>query len=699
MRMKLKGRIDFLLLGILLLSIFLNFYRLKDAGSNTYYTVAVKSMLTSFHTFFYASFDPAGFITVDKPPVALWIQALSAYLFGLSDFSVLLPEALAGVISVWLMYVIIKPQFGRKAALLSSLVLACTPIFVAVVRTNNVDSILIMTLLVATWSLMKAVEKQKIRWLLLSFFLVGIGFNIKMLQAYMVLPAFYLFYFITAKSKWTKRMVQLIAATVVLLVVSLSWATIVDMVPKDKRPYIGSSQTNSVLELALGYNGISRLTGMDHGNGRAFKGMPNMEQNQKQFENGNGSSPQGMPYGNRTPGNGEFPPSFGQDGGKHLMGNGGMGRGMFGTGNPGVTRLFSKELAGQISWLLPFVLFSVIGLIVSYRKTREFTMQHKFAIFWLAWLIPMMIFFSIAGFFHQYYLSMMGPAIAGLVGMGWIILWDFYKKKQGWPSWLLPAAILATAFFETLILFQNREAVSETWMAFTAIVGVILFVFLTIMQNREKAAYFLSVAGMLAVLILPFYWGLTTVLHGGNSTIPVAGPTSQSFGPMMDEKRNSAQPGGAPGGMFHSGQSVGRPSGQTDFRQRGGMMEEEVNTKLLNYLEKHYHGEKFMLAVDRATTAAPFMLKTNYAVMAMGGFSGSDPVLTPQKLEKMAKAGEVKYFLISSGMGMGRDQKINEWIEKNCKEVPSSEWESAKNSDNNQHFRRDQNMKLYVYKG
>lgn len=161
MRMKLKGRIDFLLLGILLLSIFLNFYRLKDAGSNTYYTVAVKSMLTSFHTFFYASFDPAGFITVDKPPVALWIQALSAYLFGLSDFSVLLPEALAGVISVWLMYVIIKPQFGRKAALLSSLVLACTPIFVAVVRTNNVDSILIMTLLVATWSLMKAVEKQK----------------------------------------------------------------------------------------------------------------------------------------------------------------------------------------------------------------------------------------------------------------------------------------------------------------------------------------------------------------------------------------------------------------------------------------------------------------------------------------------------------------------------------------------------------
>jgi 4-amino-4-deoxy-L-arabinose transferase-like glycosyltransferase len=689
MRMKLKERIDFLLLGILLLSIFLNFYRLQDAGSNTYYTVAVKSMLTSFHTFFYASFDPAGFITVDKPPVALWIQTLSAYLFGLSDFSVLLPEALAGVISVWLMYVIVKPKFGRKAALLSSLVLACTPIFVAVVRTNNVDSILIMTLLIATWCLMKSVEKQKIRWLLWSFILVGIGFNVKMLEAYMVLPAFYLFYFIAVKGKWTKRMAQLIAATVALVAVSLSWATIVDMVPKDKRPYIGSSQTNSVLELALGYNGIERLTGRaipGHGKSGVFKGMPNMDKNQKQFETGNGIPYQGMPNKQKSFGYGEFPSSFGQQGGKHMMMHGGMGRGMFGTGKPSVTRLFSKELAGQISWLLPFVLFTVIGLVVSFRKTREFTMQLKFAAFWLGWLIPMMIFFSIAGFFHQYYMSMMGPAIAGLVGIGWTVLWDFYKEKQGWPSWLLPASILATAFFEAFILFQNKEAVSETWMAVTAIVGVVLFVFLIIMRNQEKAAYCLSIAGVLALMILPFYWGLTTVLQGGNSTLPVAGPNSRLFGPMMGDKRNAAQLGGIPTGM---------PRGTRHF----GMMEGEANTKLLRYLEKHYHGERFMLAVERATTAAPFMLKTNHAVMAMGGFSGSDPVLTPKKLEKMVKAGEVKYFLISSGMRMESNQKVIEWIEKNCKEVPSSEWQSTQKTDNKQPLQRDQNMKLYVYKG
>ncbi|MFC7395329.1 glycosyltransferase family 39 protein [Scopulibacillus cellulosilyticus] len=714
MKMKVKGRIDFLLAGIILLSIFLNFYLLKDAGSNTYYTVAVKSMLTSFHNFFYASFDPAGFITVDKPPVALWIQTLSASLFGLSNFSVLLPEALAGVISVWLMYVIVKHKFGRKAALLSALSLACTPIFVAVVRTNNVDSILIVTLLFAAWALMKSIEKQKLSLLLLSFILVGIGFNVKMLEAYMVLPAFYLFYFIAAKAKWTKRIGQLILATVVLAAVSLSWATTVDMVPKDQRPYIGSSQTNSVLELALGYNGISRLTGDKPGHGKGGgQGMPwNTKQRQgmeSQFGSKNKNAPQNMHNMNadqmqkmQKQAGSKNPFQISQKGDKQaILRHGGMGGGMFGTGTPGVTRLFSKALSGQISWLLPFVLFAVIGLVVSLRKTKEFTMQHKFATFWLAWLIPMMIFFSIAGFFHQYYLSIMGPAIAGLVGIGWTVLWDFYKKKQGWANWLLPVSILATALFETLILLQNKEAVSKTWIAAAVIVGVVLFTLLIFFRNKVKTAYCFSIAGVIALLILPFYWGFSTVLHGGNSTMPVAGPVSQSSWPMMggktiDRQLDSMQIKGHGAEADHIQQS------QWQNGRNRGMMGDEVDPKLLSYLEKHYHGEKFMLAVERATTAEPYMLKTDHAVMAMGGFMGNDPVLTPEKLEKIVKAGEVKYFLISSGMGMEGNQKITEWIEKNCEAVPASKWQStnkANNKNDNQPFSRGQNITLYVYKG
>lgn len=286
-----KWKIDYLLVLIVLFSAILNLYSLGDAGSNTYYTAAVKSMLQNFHAFFYGSLDSAGFITVDKPPVALWIQAASAYLLGVSDFSVLLPEALAGVISVTLMYVLIKPKFGRSAALISSLVLACSPIFVGVVRTNNVDSILILTLLIAAWALMKSVEKQKVGWLILSVVLVGVGFNIKMLQAYMVLPAFYLFYFLSVKVSWKKRILHLVIASVVLAGVSLSWAVVVDSVPKSERPYIGSSQTNSVLELALGYNGISRLTGNQGPGAKGSMPQGNGDQNQKQGQqSGSGST-------------------------------------------------------------------------------------------------------------------------------------------------------------------------------------------------------------------------------------------------------------------------------------------------------------------------------------------------------------------------------------------------------------------------
>ncbi|WP_027415943.1 glycosyltransferase family 39 protein [Aneurinibacillus terranovensis] len=670
--MRFKGRVDFLLVGIIVLSFFLNFYRLKEAGTNSYYTVAVKSMLTNFHAFFYASFDPVGFITVDKPPVALWIQTLSAYLFGFSDFSVLLPEALAGVVSVWLMYVIVKPKFGRKAGLLSSLILACTPIFIAVVRTNNVDSILIVTLLLATWSLMKSVEKQKISWLLLSVLLVGIGFNIKMLQAYMVVPAFYLFYFLASKGKWTKRVLQLTLATVVLASVSLSWATIVDLTPKDQRPYIGSSQTNSVLELAFGYNGISRLTG-NRGQGNPPQGMSNTnskDNKQMQQQAGSGQPP--------------FPGS-GNNAKQGQMGPGGTGGGMFGTGTPGVARLFSKELSGQISWLMPFILFAIVGLIVSFRRTRMFTIQHQFAIFWLAWLLPMMVFFSIAVFFHQYYLSMMGPAIAALVGIGWTTLWDLYKEQQGWVIWLLPTSILGTFLFEALILYENKTAVSAVWIGVAGFLGLLMFALLAAMRTRGKIAYYISVAGMITLLIFPAYWGLYTVIHGGNSMTPIAGPDTNKQG-MMGRGPGGNPPGAkAPTGMRGPGQ------------MSGGMMGRNVDSKLLSYLEKNYKGEKFILATEDTQSANSIMLNSNYAVMAMGGFQGSDPAVTSQKLAQMTRAGEVKYFLISQ-RSRG-NQNVSDWIQKNCTEIPSSEWQSWQNTDTKQPFDRNGGTKLYMYKG
>lgn len=726
-----KGRVDILLIIILLISAGLNFYNLQNAGTNSYYSVAVKSMLTSFHNFFFVSFDSAGFITVDKPPVALWIQAIFAYIFGFNDFVLLLPEALAGVISVFLLYLIVKPKFGRNAALISSLVLACSPIFVAVVRTNNVDSILLLTLMTATWALMKAVEKQKLGWLILSFALVGVGFNVKMMQAFMVLPAFFFYYiFATREIKIIKKTVHLIVSTVVLTVISLSWAVAVDLTPESERPYMGGSETNSVLELALGYNGISRLTGNDSGGTSSQPKMPssnsstNQTQNSDQTTNDTSDNANSLQQEEGTDSN-----TNPQDGGGMMNGGSSQNSGMFNTGDAGPLRLFQSELSGQISWLLPFILFAVIGLVVTFLKTRRYTMQHHFSLFWLAWLLPMMVFFSIALFYHHYYLSMMGPAIAALTGIGFTTLYNFYKEEKGWESWLLPVGVLVTSLFEALIVYQNSTSVSIIWMWVAIILGVVLFMLLIAAKSSETIKHTIAIASILSLLVLPIYWTAITIMKTGNESTPTAGPTSGMGGGGQGDSTRNMQ--GGPGGNMPSSRDNSNNSSNSTNNQEnmpqgtapamqggtppsdngkmgGGM--ESIDTELMNYLEKNYNGEKFFLAVQRAQSAYSIMLNTDYAVMAMGGFGGSDPAPTVEELEKMAKNGEIKYFLISGqGMRGGGNSDVTEWIQENCEEVPSSEYSSddsdaetdsnSNNGENAVQFDRSGNSTLYEYKG
>src|ERR671938_385311 len=319
---------------ILILSAFLNLFRLTSQGyGNTYYAAAVKDMLTSGHNFFFVSFD-AGFVTVDKPPLGLWIQAASAYLFGFDGVSLLLPEALAGVLSVALLYHLVRRVFGPIAGLVAALALAVTPVAVAVERTNNSDGLLVLTVLIGAWAVIRAVETGRLRWLLVSVAVVGLGFNIKMLEAYLVLPAFYLLYFLASPVSWRRRFVHLGAATVVLLVVSLSWAVMVDLTPADQRPYVGSSSNNSALDLAFGYIGLERLLGRE---GAAGGG-----QGQSAPEN---NAQEGPPQGG----------GFGPGGARE-------------NGEPGPLRLLNEQMAGQIGWLLPL---AVVGLLAASWQSKR----------------------------------------------------------------------------------------------------------------------------------------------------------------------------------------------------------------------------------------------------------------------------------------------------------------------------------------
>ncbi|ASB52743.1 ArnT family glycosyltransferase [Bacillus velezensis] len=689
MKMK-KREIDAVLILILLASAFLNMYNIwNDDTVNPYYTAAVTSMLQSFHNFFYASFDAAGFITVDKPPVTYQIQTISALIFGMHGWSVILPQALAGVGSVLFMYLLIKPTFGKTAARIASFVMACTPIAVAVARTNNVDALLVFFLLFATWLLFKAIRKGRLIWLLAAFFVVGAGFNTKMLQAYMILPAFLLFYMIAANTTIKKKIISLVSALAVLAAVSLSWPLIVDNIPASKRPYVGSSQTNSVLELAFGYNGIQRLTGQSSGGGQggpdgnASKEMSSSggsSQMQKppgqssssssasgdKSQNGSMTAPPSngkMPSGGEMPSGGQGGPPSGGDGGGGGPGGGGKsgagtsskmqsGSGMFGTGTPGPLRLFQTELSDQISWLLPFAIFGMAGLLIAgARERRRLSAEQKETIFWAAWLVPIAGFFSVAEFFHHYYLIMLAPPIAALVGAGWVALVHLYRKQAGWKTWLLPAAILVTTGFELFILRNYNDQIGAGWSIGIGVIGAVAAIALFVFKQRQKPlSYYVSLAALLVLMVMPIYWASTPLLYGGNSSLPETGPQLAST----------------------SGKGM-------------GMDNASVNTKLIKYLEKHNAGADYLFATTDSNTAAPYIIKTKKAVMAIGGYSGSDPAITLAQFKKLVKEGKVKYFL-ASGMGKGGNNDIVQWVEKNGKKVSSDKWQSntdqkTKNSD------------------
>ncbi|MBU8786139.1 MULTISPECIES: ArnT family glycosyltransferase [Bacillus] len=673
--MKLK-KPDIALILILLAALILNTYNIwQDDAANQYYLAAVKSMTKSFHNFFYASFDPSGFVSVDKPPLVLWIQTIFALVFGVHTWSVILPQALAGVGSVFLLYIMIKPRFGKGAARISALVMALTPIAVAVSRTNNIDSMLVFTLLLGTWCLMRAVKQGKLILLLAAFGIVGIGFNMKMLQAFMVIPAFLLFYLVAAKAKWRKKIASAVLSLIVLTGVSLSWALVVDYTSADSRPYVGSSQKNSVLELAFGYNGTERLLGQTTGNSR---GDMNGFGADMQPPNGNGpagesskSQNRGMqpPSGNGSTGgssksqNGSMQPpngngpaggdAQGQNGGGQPSGggghggfgggNGGPGGGggmnMFGTGTAGPLRLFQSALSGQISWMLPFALFGLLGMMISwFRDRREKAGQMKETLFWAAWLIPVAGFFSVAGFFHHYYLIMLAPPIAALSGIGWHAMYGLYKNRKDWASYLLPAAVFITAAFQVYILSGYTNQIGSAWIYVLGTLGVGLTITLLMLKRSHPFGNQLTIISLCVLLLTPVYWSATPLMYGNSSVLPEAGPQLKSS---------------SGGGMFSS----------------------DVDTGLLSYLRKNNTGEEYLFATLTTVTAAPYIINADENVMALGGFNGTDPILTVSELKKLVKEGKVKYFLIP-GNNSGNSELVS-WIKKHGEKISSDEYSSS----------------------
>jgi len=597
------------LAAVLVLAAVLDFYQLGRNGfANTYYAAAVRSMSESWHNLFFSSFDPGGYVTIDKPPVGFWFQALSVKLFGFHGTSLLFPEALAGVLSVALLFYLVRRSFGGLAGLLAPLALAVTPISVATNRNNTIDSLLAFTLLLAAGALLMAIEQGRLRWLLLAMALVGVGFNIKMAESLVALPAFGIAYLLAAPIAWRTRVLHLVAAGLVLVVVALSWVTTVDLIPASQRPYVGSSQHNSELELAIGYNGINRLLPR-----RFFGARPALPPERPAAVQGGPVGPAATPGTTPRPQAAQFRgPGFGS-------GNGGL---------PAALHLFSPQLAGQLSWLMPL---AAVGLLAAAWQAPLMwppDPRHRALLLLGGWFLCCGILFTFDEAARPYYMVTMAPATAALAGIGVAALWHDYRER-GFRGWLLPIALAATAVVEALILQPYPEW--NRWLTpltLGAAAASVLILVLARLGGHPRAPLLGIAAGALGVLALfisPAVWSGVTVARAAPGGLPTAGPLNTGFGFF---------------GARPATQARGRPNPGPDT----GI---NLDPRLLAYLEQHRDGAKFLLATANAQSAAPFILQTGQPVMALGGFTGSDPILTPDQLAQDVKSGTVSFFLVS----------------------------------------------------
>lgn len=613
-------KIPILLILIVILSILLNFLFLyKEGYGNLYYAATVKSMLTGFKNFFFASFDPAGFVSVDKPPLGLWVQSLCVLLFGFSGFSLILPQALAGVLSVVFLYILIKDVFDKRAGLLAAFILAITPMFVALSRNNTMDMQVIFSVILATWSFFKAIKNRSFKYLILTFILIGLGFNIKMLLAFVILPAIGIIWLLSQHISLKNRIGQIIIGILVLFIISFSWIFIVDLYPEQKRPFVGSTQNNSAIELAFSYNGLLRITAP--------------------FNNDKKSSlsPSTMNL--------------------YSFGPGGPPVNLDESGKPGILRLFNKELAGQLSWFFPVIFIGLLFSLTRIKKAKYLgnDIRQLSILYWLLWLFPYMLYLSFTtGIFHRHYVVMLAPPIAALSSIFSIKLWDYYigKDKSGF---LFPIAVFLTGLlhFYIIKLYLNIPKNSGLIiLILTSIISIILILKkLSIVLFEKIPGIILYIPVIIILSVSPFYWACTPLIYGGNFALPYASP----------ELNRDAAKG-------------------IRFKSKHGIFEPEIKI-MYDFLIKNKNNEEFLVATPSAYAYAASLIlyqeNKDNPVMAIGGFTGKDIILSLDELKQYINNGKVRFFFVPTILGV-KDEKGNaklyHWLIEHGKLVDRKLW-------------------------
>ncbi|MGC0362328.1 4-amino-4-deoxy-L-arabinose transferase-like glycosyltransferase [Rhodococcus sp. 27YEA15] len=650
--------------------------------ANSFYAAAVQAGSVSWKAFFFGSSDAANSITVDKPPMSLWLMSLSVRIFGLSSWAMLVPQALLGVGSVALLWGAVRRYFGAAAGLLAGLVLALTPVAALMFRFNNPDALLVLLMIGAVWALLRAVQDGRTRWLVVVGVLCGFGFLTKQLQIMLVVPPLALTYLIAGPPKLGKRVMQLFAALGAMIVAAGWWLAIVELWPADSRPWIGGSQNNSILELTFGYNGLGRLSGNETGSvgGGGMRGVG---------EAATGAAAGGFPgaAGAAAPG-------------------GGAGGGMW--GSTGITRLFEAAQGGQIAWLIPAALIlAVTGIILRGRAARTDAQRASFIV-WGLWLLVTGLTFSfMAGIFHAYYTVALAPAIAALVGAGSVLAWR--HRETVWVRVMSALTLAATTATAWLLL--GRSSTFVPWLRWMIlVVGIVSVVGILLPAlSRGRIAAVLVIAALFTGLAGPAAYAVDTINTPHTGSIVSAGPTAEGgrggfgggrggFGGVNGGFGGTNGGGTAVGGVAApgtatapgtgtppatagrmGGQAPGSTAGTTPGRTNGartgggagGLLGASTpGAEVIATLEQDSGKFTWVAAAIGSNNASGYQLATQSPVMPIGGFNGSDPSPTLAQFQQYVSEGKIHYFIAGGMMGGGMNAEgtataISAWVTEN----------------------------------
>jgi 4-amino-4-deoxy-L-arabinose transferase-like glycosyltransferase len=652
----------------------------RNGWANGYYAAAVRSMITSWHNFLFASFDPSGVMTVDKPPLAFWVQALSARVFGFSSWSILVPEALMGMATVGLTYDLVRRRFGRAGGFIAGATLAITPITVAMSRHNNPDAAVVLCCVAALWCAVRALEGGSTKWIVWSGVMVGLGFEAKMSTALLVVPAIALAWLWSAPTTPLRRLRQLLAAGAALLAVAGAWPLLVALTPAADRPWVSGTADNSIWSLITNYNGVGRISGQSGG-----------------------------PAG--TAGFGGGGSTFG--------------------GSSGLLRLFNSALGGQVGWLLGFALVGGLGIVVVSRlRPRDPNTGWILAVGGSA-LTAAVVFSLASGIFHPYYVSFLAPFSAALIGAGAAQI-----VGGGRPARVLAPLALGAAV-TTEIAVMHSEA-SYRWLEPAIIAVAILAAIVLLFIGKPRVRLIAITAALATLSITPAAWAVDTLGHATSSTFPAGGPQNAGGGfggpggrfggpggrfpgagrgfpggsgapgartrrfppitgrfsasasgiaslfgrPNSAKRRRAFSGGGLPvnGGGFFNGNSGGAALFGRGFGGFGGFGAGASLGTTLSYIRAHGGGT---LAVSSQTTAETAVIDSDARVAGIGGFSGNESEVSASWLAQEVRSGKIRWVLDDQAGGFGggfggiSDGRVGSrdamrWVSEACRRATTS---------------------------